>query len=227
MAKTQLTKKDRIKIRKRRRRQFIGLIFIALVLLGVGTIVNYIAGRVSNLFDDTDERLEFANQIRPLVELDVANFSSIDKASKDTLLEAAIWAAIRNEDTSIYEHDAEDWLLVPAVDVSKWIGKMYGPDFSFQHRTVVRSDLEYTYDETRGAYVVPPTGPDNDYAPVVEKITTSGNTKILLVAYCHQNVGTYNSEMSLVKYKEYVMIRGSDGYYLYAIRDPEKSEIGG
>ena len=221
MARTRLTKKERIKIRKRRRRQLIGLIFTVLVLIGIAAIIARIVDRVSILFDDTDERLEFANQIRPLVELDVANFSSIDKASQDTLLEAAIWAAIGNEDTSIYERDADDQLLVPAVDVAKWVGKMYGPEYSFQHRTVMRNDLRYEYDETRGAYVVPPTGPDNDYEPIVEKITTSGNTKILLVAYRHQNIGISGADLTPVKYKEFVMIRGSDGYYLYAIRDPE------
>jgi len=54
--------------------------------------------------------------------------------------------------------------------------------------------------------------------PEVQKISTKGNTKILLVAYKHESadLGT-----GVIKYKEYVMIKGSSGYYLYSIREPE------
>jgi len=216
MAKTQLTKKDRIKLRKRRKRQLIGLACLVLILIGVGSMARGLISFISGFFDDTEERLEFASLIAPIVRLDLTDFNSIDKADQSALLQAAIMASIQSHPD--YETNEDMQQLVPAADVEEMCKKMYGPSYKVNHRSFTRTDLTFEYDPDLKIYRIPSFSEDNDYVPEVQKISTKGNTKILLVAYKHESadLGT-----GVIKYKEYVMIKGSSGYYLYSIREPE------
>lgn len=226
MAKVQATKKERINKAKRRRRQFTGLVFTALVIIGIATIVSMLAGYVAKLFDDSDEKLNYEKLIRPIVALDPPTFSSITNASPGILVEAAIWAALGDtEDLTKYPRE-EGMIVLPEIDVAKYAAKMYGPSFQYENKDYQRLDVVYVYRADLKGYLIPITSQSNSYTPVVEKITTSGNTKVLLVAYTRASAVTGELIMDpnareTVKYKEYVMIKGTSGYYLYSIREPE------
>ena len=226
MAKTQISKSDRIKRRKRRRRQMTGLVFAILVVIGAGWIISSLTGGVSKLFDNTSEKEEYETLIAPLVALDPTTFSSLENANQSTLMEAAVWAALNNNDLSTFSRNADGLIQLPDTEVALYAAKMYGPNFALQHRTFTSIDMTYEYSASSKVYIIPITSQSNSYTPVVEKITTSGNTKILLVAYMQQSSTSADmilnpDQMFVAKYREYVMIRNSGEYYLYSIREPE------
>ena len=226
MAKTQTSKSDRLKRRKRRRRQLTGLMFAVLVLIGIASIVSFLTGYAARFFDDSSEKEEFEALIAPLVSLDPSTFSSIENANPGTLMEAAIWASLNNNDLSIFSRNADGLIMLPETEVALYAAKMYGPGFAVQHRTFTSIDITYEYDPAAKVYIIPITSQSNTYTPVIEKITTSGNTKILLVAYMQQSGLSADmildpNKMIVAKYREYVMIKNAGAYYLYAIREPE------
>lgn len=226
MAKEQVSKKDRINMRKRIRRQLIGLFFTFLVVVGIVSIVTAGVRFVGSLFDDSGDKEEFNVLIAPLVALDPSPFSSIDKANDNTLMEAAIWAALSYEDTTKYARTPEGLIILPSIDVAKYATRMYGPSYMVNHRSIGSLDMEFTYESGQDAYIVPITSLSSSYTPRVEEITTSGNTKILRVAYAQRSgssadVITNPDSQVIAKYMEYVMIKDANGYYIYAVRYPE------
>jgi len=228
MPRSAMSKKERVNMRRRRRRQFVGLLVSFFVVVGVITIVSSLFNYVSLLFNNTAEKDTFQELIAPLVALDPTPFSSIDKANQDTLLEAAIWAVISGEDTTKYSRNEDGMLVLPAVDVENYWSKIYGPSHPISHRSFNNSDIRYEYSTDRSGYIIPATSLGGAYKPVVEDITTSGNYKILTVAYAQPSGsvdGALNPDTLVLREQrmEYVMIKTSGQYYLYAIRYPEKT----
>lgn len=229
MAKEQVSKKERIHRRKRIRRQAIGLVFAFFVVVGIVSILTLGVRYISSFFDDSGDKEEFQLLIAPLVALDPSPFSSIDKANDDTLMEAAIWAALSYEDTTKYNRTPEGLIILPSIDVVKHATRMYGPSYSVNHRSIGSLDMEFTYESGQDAYIVPITSLSSSYTPIVEEITTSGNTKILRVAYAQRSgssgdIITNPDSQVIAKYMEYVMIKDANGYYIYAVRYPELDE---
>jgi hypothetical protein len=226
MAKTQISKSDRIKRRKRRRRQLTGLLFTILVVVGIVSIVSVLTGYAARLFDNSGEKEEYEALIAPLVALDPTTFSSLENANQSTLMEAAVWAALNNNDLTNFSRNEDGLIQLPDTEVALYAAKMYGPAFEIKHRTFTSIDMTYEYNGSTKVYTIPITSQSNSYTPVIEKITTSGNTKILLVAYMQQSSTSADmilnpDQMYVAKYREYVMIRNSGEYYLYSIREPE------
>ncbi len=226
MAKKEISKKDRVYKRKRRRRQFVALLVIFLMVVGVASIVTIGTRGVMRLFDDSGDKVEYQKLIAPLVALDPSPFNSIDNANPNTLLEAAIWATITGEDTTKYARTETGQIILPAIDVTNYATKMYGPSYTLNHRTITQADIEYEYREANQAYVIPITSLSSSYTPVIENITTHGNTKILRVGYAQQSGSSgeiiLNPDAQVIsKYMEYVMLKDANHYYLYAIRYPE------
>ncbi|MEA4912307.1 MAG: hypothetical protein VB092_06845 [Oscillospiraceae bacterium] len=230
MSDTPATKKERQKRRQRRRRQFVGLFVLILCVVGAATIIVGGVRLAKHYFSEEENYGDYEQLIAPIVSLDPAPFSSIDKADKNMLLEAAIWAALDYEDTSKYQLDEYGAILLPAIDVDTYITKMFGPSFKLEHQTFSDLDLEYKYDASSGCYTIPVTSQSGSYTPKVENITTSGNTKVLTVAYLQNQgsaadtVASGSDVQTTAKTMEYVMLKDTNGYYLYAIRYPEQTQ---
>ncbi len=220
-------KRERANKRKRRRRQALGLLTFVLSVLGAATIIFFAVQGVSSLLKEEENVSEYEALISPLVALDPAPFASIDNGDETTLLEAAIWAALTYEDNTKYSRNEYDAIILPSVDVDKYITKMYGTEYKVTHKTFHDLDLEYSFDTTTNSYTIPATSQSGSYIPRVENVTNSGNTKVLTVAYLQYNgssadlITTGTDTLEVSKYMEYIMLKNSNGYYLYAIRYPE------
>lgn len=222
MPAKRITNEQRAKRRKRVRRTIVGLVIVALMCVGIYYLASLGVGSVTKLLDDTEEKTVFANTIAPLVSLDPAPFSSLEKADEDVLLEAAVWGALSVGDTESYARNEESAILLPSIEVDRTMAKMYGQDFFISHHTFTDLDLTFEYDESTAMYTIPVTSMAGSYTPVVEKITKTSNTKVLTVAYM-QSATTFSGETdTVVKYMEYVMLRSGRNYYIYAVRIPEQ-----
>lgn len=221
MAKTRLTSEQRAKRRRRRRRKITGFVFLCFALLGVAFLVSIVINQVNKLVDDSSETEMFERKIAAVVALDPAPFNALEKADTSMLLEAAIWTTWNNEDNSLYSTNDEGFTLIPLVDIEKWFHEMYGPSYTFVAETFEATGVTFVYDEATSSYVMPTTSLAGNYVPRIESITRSNNTKVLLVSYIEQTGDTLGQSEYVAKQMEYVMLRDSGGYYLYAVREPE------
>lgn len=224
MAKvTTTSKKDRVYKRKRRRRQATAVVFMVLALVGCVTLVTLTWRFIRNtFFDDTREKEQLETMIAPLVALDPAPFSSPDTANGDTLLQAAIRGALTQNDTSRYERN-EEGLLIPVTDVTRAASGMYGSGYALSHHTITSGGITYTYEREADRYIVPNDVTSGVYYPVIVEITTSGNSKTLLVAYTQMSTSELQTggQGHISKYMEYVLIRDGGDYYIYAVRETD------
>ena len=229
MARQKLTHEQRIKHRRRIRRQIVGTIFFVLAVLGVVFIATQIYNRVSALLDDSEDKIYYADLYAPIVSMDPVAFSSIEKADADLLLEAAIWSAFNNEDSSKFQTNEMGQTLIAKIDVDRWATRMYGKAYKLTHHTftdVNDGSVSFEYDAESEYYTLPITSQAGNYQAVVESITTTGNTRTLRMAYIDQDseyvdYSGSKEEASVYKYMDYILIRESGEFYLYAIATVE------
>jgi len=241
MAQVRLTREQRNKRRKRFRRKMIGLVFLFLAVLGVASIVTTVVNRVNIALDDTGERREYEILFSALVSLDPAEFTSIEKADPKKLKEAAILTAVELEDPMRFEHNDWGYTYLPTIDIDRYATKLFGPKINLENATFGQQGIivaggdgidhtGYVYLPEREAYLVPPSSRAGSYFPRVESITRSRNTKTLLVAYMQADssmtafVDPESPNISVVKYREYVLLKDGSEYYLYSIRVPQSGE---
>lgn len=219
------SKRDRANRRKRRRFQATALVFCALALVGVVTIVSVLVRYSISLFDDSAEKEAYAELIAPMVSLDPAPFDSIKQCDPDIVLQSAIWATLNGEDLERYEH-TDGGVYLPAVDVERYCTRMFGSEVTLEHRSLNVSGIKIEYSPVNKRYFIPSTSLIDSYMPVVVNITTSGNLKILLVAYTYAGTEVDESgyPLKVEKYMEYLLIKDGNDYYLYAIREPEATD---
>ena len=213
--------------RRRRRRQLLGAVVLCLSLLGIATIVTWSIHGVKSIITKENTQDDYRSLIAPLVSLDPVPFSDIENAKKDTLLESAVWAAISFENSDEFSRDNEGRMMVPSVDVDRYLKKMYGNSINIEHHSFVDFDLTFDYLSDSKSYVIPITSQSGSYFPRIDNEETSGNTKILTVAYM-QYTGTAaeivmdSSTQKVSKYMNYILIRENDSYHIYAVTESDK-----
>ena len=231
MAKVQLTKAQKAKRRRYRARQLRGAVLLFLALIGVYHIASGIVAGVRTAMGNDEDRESYTALIAPLVSLDPVPFESIDKANPTMLLQSAVWAAVRGEDTSKYARTETDQLLVPVVDVQRYFTRMYGSDVSPTYETFTDGDLTFEYVAESDAYIIPITGQVGSYTPQITDMKQSGSTIVLTVAYMEYESSSLvvdptsdMDEQKAVKTMEYVLLREGSDYHIYTVQYPAKAE---
>ena len=242
MAKVRMTREQLAKRRKRIRRKTIGLFFLVFAIIGVGFLINLVIKSINVALDDTEEKKGYELLFSSFVALDPADFSSIEKADPEKLKEAAILTTLDMENISKYESNEWGYTYLPTTDIDRYSTKLFGPNIQLENATFGQQGLflpggdgvdytGYIYIPEREAYLVPPTSRAGGYFPRVESITRRGNTKILLVAYMQQpeTLNPASSQANavepvVIKYREFVLLKEGNEYYLYSIRAPQSEE---
>ena len=225
MAKTKLSEAERAKRRRKIVRTIEGGVFTVLALIGIVTIISLATAGIRNMIGQEDSKESFAKLVEPLVSLDPVPFDDVHKADTNRLMESAIWATFENEDITKYKKTADGHLIVPVTDISLYFTKLYGSEVSMNRRRNFTIDnLTYEYDSENDAYILPSTGWIGRYTAKVTDIKTAGGTKVLTVGYIkydpNSGIGEANSEQSIVKYMEYVLIKEDASWHIYAVRYP-------
>ena len=92
MAHNFRTKEETARHNRRLRRQLLGAVLTVLMVVGLVTVVSAGVQGVAALFDDTEEKEEFAARLNTLVMLDPVPFGTLDQADPQVLKTAAVWA---------------------------------------------------------------------------------------------------------------------------------------
>ena len=169
----------------------IGLIVLALAVIGAVSIARVVADRFFSAEEETVDYSGYAEFLTWVVGVDPDSFSDITKADKEALLNIAI-CTLLTDDTKTGDYSVtEKGLVVPAEDVEGYYLKMFGPDVEIVHSSVMGYGYEFTYDATAKTYTVPLTGVTPPFTVRIESVEKTGGLAILRVGY----VGTNNIEV--------------------------------
>lgn len=210
--------------RKHRRRIAIGFVMVVLMAIGLASIVFAGISGVQMLLDDTDEKEMYNQLLATLVVSDPLPFESVEQADQDMILASCVWAAVMNEDMSKFEKNEFDQTCLPTVEVDKYFAKLFGTQYTLEHRTFSDQGVEFYYEEDRQAYAIPATSFPTGYTPKVEEIKKVDGDKIVTVGYIPPSTSwTDVSDGKVSKYVDYIFQKQGDNYYLVAIRESEKT----
>ena len=169
----------------------IGLIVLALAVVGAVSIARVVADRFFSAEEETVDYSGYAEFLTWVVGVDPDSFSDITKADKEALLNIAICTLLTDDIKTGDYNVTEKGLVVPAEDVEGYYLKMFGPDVEIVHSSVMGYGYEFTYDATAKTYTVPLTGVTPPFTVRIESVEKTGGLAVLRVGY----VGTNNIEV--------------------------------
>lgn len=217
-----------MQVKRRRKHRYavhIGGLFLALALLGVGTIVYMSMRLTSAVLDNSQEKLMFENMIRPVVMFNPPPFEKAEDIEMPSLLLYSMWATLMGEKRDTYQYGENGELIVPASDLDVAAAKLFGPDVKLVHQRFGELDTTYYYDEEMAVYNVPVVVQLYVYTPSVEEVTKNGDYLELNVGYIPSGISwktDYSGgkgEPAPEKHMIYVVQRYKDNYIIVKVQD--------
>ena len=226
--RTYVTPEEHARIHRRRRRQALGLVMAALLVIGIFTVLGAGYRLVAGLFDDTEQMEEYQDKLEGLVLFDPLPFDGIENIDDLTLRQAAVWGCIYSiQETQgsfdNYAHDpVTEQLLLPAVEVDAYLARLVGPSFQLTHRSFEMDDMTIAFDETAQCYSIPITGGVGYYRADVVDLFKQGGKLHVTVGYIPMTsqsdlIGTQSD--TPVKYMDYLFERTGGSWYLTGLTD--------
>ena len=231
MTKHYITPEEHARLHRRRARQALGLLVAVLVLVGAVTVVRAGVRTVAKLFDDTQQRQEYEDELEGLVLFDPVPFDGIENIDDLTLREAAVWGCIYNiQETQggfdNYNTDPDtEQLLLPSVEVDAYLARLVGPSFKMNHKTFEMEDMTIEFDDATQCYKIPVTGTVGYYRAVVTTLFKRSGKLHVTVGY----IPTSSTDDSIInqssdtptKYMDYLFERQSGSWYLTGLTESE------
>ena len=203
-----------------KRRIITGAVFTFFAVVGVISIISSVFSLGIKLVDNNGLKQEYNALLTPLVVYDPLPFESPEQADQQLLLASSVWAAIMNEDMSIYETDEYGFTLLPAVDVNKHFSKLFGTGIKLEHKSFDDRDVEFEFNKDKQAYVIPATNFPAGFVPQVEKIKTTFTERIVTVGYLSPASSWADTTGgALTKYVDYIFEKQDGEFALVAIRE--------
>lgn len=173
-------------INKRRKHKYVatvGMVLIALAVIGSIALCSVLITLGARLLDNTNQKEAFEWKVYPLLMFDPATFEDPKQLDEELLLKSALWATLFENRTK-YSYDDFGYLLVPASDLDVAAKSLYGNNITLEHKTFAEGyDYTYTYYEETNTYTVPVMGQTASYTPKVVDIKKNGDIYTLIVGY--------------------------------------------
>jgi len=220
--KTYSAKGNKSQNKIHRRRIITGAIFCTLALIGVLSIISGVVKTGVKILDNTEEKKEYNTLLASLVVYDPLPFETPDQADQHLLKASSVWAAIMNEDMSVYETNEWGETLLPAADVDKYFAKLFGTQIKLTHGTFSDRDVDFEFVEEAQAYIIPTTSFPTGFEPQVEKIRSSFTERTVTVGYLSPQTSWADTGARTVsKYVDYIFEKQDSQWALVAIRESD------
>ena len=203
----------------------IGLIIIALAVVGIIAVASFSVDVVGKLTNDEKKLREYDGFLEPIVIQDPLPFDSIETAEPEMLLKSAIWSAlIKNKETDAYITDESGKMVVPIADIEQDAKRLFGPGIQLKYESFGTEDATFEYHDDDKSFHVPIFGV-NSYSVYVESAKQKGDKITLKVGYVasysdkwrqDKDGNTIPPEPS--KYMEYELKQAGKSYYVTAVR---------
>ncbi len=216
---------------KNTRNLIIGILVIALALVGLFNILGGCIRLISGAFDNSDEVAQYKAFIAPVIMNDPAPFDDVINADRKQLMSIAMWSLLSGDiDPDSFQYSGSDMLVSTAL-VEAEFSRLFGTDVAPVHQTVDGGDgISFRYDSKKNAYIVPITGIEAIYSPTIEDISEKGSTIILTVGYLASTDWTMDADGNMippepVKYMRVYLRSSDEGYYISSIKDIDAPEV--
>lgn len=218
---------------RRLARQMLGVVAMALIVIGLFTVVGWVARAVRAVFDDSEDRLAYEQKLYGLVMFDTLPFENAAEVDPAVFQQAAIWSVLyqiqcRDGNFDGYERDEMTGsIILPELEVDTYLKNLLGPDYEVEPGPFETTDFIYNYSDERQGYLVPVTGMAGLYTPQVEGISHRGGKTYVTVGYVPTAFNSTEMLFSVptepTKYMEYVFERGKNRqWYLTALEESER-----
>ncbi|HJD21652.1 MAG TPA: Ice-structuring protein [Candidatus Gemmiger faecigallinarum] len=226
------SREEQLRNNRRLARQFVGLVAIVLIIIGLFTVVSWCVSAIRAALDDTDRRQSYADRLYGLVMFDPLPFDDVSQVDQSVFKQAAIWGCVYQIQASggsldDYERDEETGsVMLPQLEVDTYLTNLLGPDYQVEEGSFETTEMNYIYDEERQAYLVPVTGAVGLYTPEVESIETHNGQLHVTVGYIPTLASTTSLTLTTptepTKYMDYIFSRGENRqWYLSALQESE------
>ncbi len=224
--------------RKRRKNNLalpMGIITVILAVVGLITVIHFAVNAVNNQKNKAAEKAEYEKMLTPVVMFDPEPFDDLTQADKSQLLYASIWSLLMDEEgMSKYPYATGEnfGIQIPQTDVEKSFEALFGNeiDISSLHSTIDVSRYDITYDAALQSYILPITGVESAYTPVVYSIDKQGSSKVLSVGYIGNKAWADISSSEYTapepdKYMKITLRERNGGLYIASIQAADGQEI--
>jgi len=190
---------------------------VVLILAGIGIyfLMSALISALNKPQDNSHLFNEYTSRLSPVVMFDPPDFDSADTApDKQPLLLAALQRAIE-ETGNEAELDEMGNMLIPAADVSRNLGLLFGEAGKKLHLVSLNSgDIQIEFNILDQNYHVPVVGYLGGFAPKIIDIQIKGEKAAVHVGYLEED--EYETGTDIVKTKMYTMIikEGQEPYIL-------------
>lgn len=166
----------------------VGLLIVIFAVVGIASAVRWAVGAAAGLKDDTAEKRKYEEFLRPVVMFDPDPFDDISSADIPQLVNAAIWSLITDEDSAgefSYSAGENIGVLIPQEQVVAEFVRLFGEevDIAPMLQTIDMSAHDMTYDPAQSGFIIPITGLETAYVPLVREIERKGSSVVLTVDY--------------------------------------------
>ncbi len=166
----------------------IGIIAGILAVIGLITVINFTVDTIANFTDNSAEKAEYEEMLKPVVMFDPDPFDDLTQADVSQLLNSAVWALLMSDegaDKYPYSEGETFGIVVPQEDIEGYFISLFGTeiDIASLHSSIDMSEYEISYDAALKSYILPITGVESAYTPKVYDIEKQGSSKILSVGY--------------------------------------------
>lgn len=207
----------------------VGTVVLIFALIGVVSVVLFVAGKVSKTNNNAAKFKEYENFISPVVMNDPDTFDDVSKADQSQLIAISIWSILKSGlDADKYAY-SDQGMLIPKKDVEEELHRLFGPDVEVRHTSADGGGIEFKYSEKKGRYIIPITGITPLYTPSVLGAREKSDSVTLSVGYLSGNDRKEDENGNYVKpdpskYVKITLRKNGDSYYISAIRSADGAE---
>ena len=164
----------------------LGLLLVALAVVGAVSLANLAIGGIQEWLDNPAERAEFEAFLANVVARDPDPFDSPAAVQENVgqLMDIALWTLLRREDNTPADFlmDEDGLLVIPQAVAEEKFRLLFGIDPP-AHATVEGDGFDFIYDPDEQVYRVPIAGELVIFIPRVVDISRTGGSVVLTVEY--------------------------------------------
>jgi len=189
----------------------LGLLLVALAVVGAVSLASMAARGVRNLLDNPEQRQRYEAFLANVVARDPDPFDSPEHVRENVaqLLDITLWSMLRREDNNPadFPMDEDGYLVIDEALVADQFRLLFGIDPP-NHATVEHDAFDFIYDPDEQVYRVPIAGELVVFVPRVTNISRTGGAVELTVeylAYGDFNLDETNRQLELVPVKTMII----------------------
>ena len=203
----------------------LGLIVLIFAVIGIVLMVWNGVRYINETNDTGSEYADYNAFLAPVAAVDPDAFDDITAASREQLLNAAIWSILNLETTPDTYSYSGGFMLIPSADVESAYITMFGRETiqSLTHTTIQGYNCTFTYDSTAKVYKIPVTTIMPIYTPQVTEVKKSGTSLVVTVNYLAAESWAKDDEGNLIapepdKVMKITLRELEGSYYISAVQ---------